>query len=86
MSDTINRVEHDIGKLDDLVDDLLSGIRGVSVEDRLVELKKLWRQPGFTTPAEFLLLRFTLEEAVQNVRQLQRGIDTAVEGVNQILR
>lgn len=54
---TVERIQHDIKALDNQVGELIGSIQKLARVDDLEELRaKVFPRPGWTTPAEFLLV------------------------------
>ncbi len=49
-------LDHDIGSLEKRATNLWEVLRRLADEDDFNQILKHWRQPGWTTPAEFLLV------------------------------
>jgi hypothetical protein len=63
----------------------LQGALGeLSRQDDLEELIPLWRRPGWTTPAEFLLVQGTLDSMVTIAEHLGVMKRTLIEGSRQV--
>ncbi len=82
--------DHDIDRLERHVKGLRQSLRRLADDEELEELIRHWRVPGWTTPAEFILVDAVLTtlsvqaEAMLNLRgqllQASREIVQAAEG------
>lgn len=78
---------HDFDRLDKQLSDLLEVIDMMSDrKDSLKELIRIWRRPGWTTPAEFYFSDLTLESLVNQAKTLEYGIDRFEKGVHLVGR
>jgi hypothetical protein len=80
-------LEHDIEALDRGVEKILNLLDSIQTDrERLVELVKLWRRPGWTTPAEFLFTRNSVDGLADQAATFQRGLRSLSEGVRLVGR
>jgi hypothetical protein len=69
--------EHDVGELERDIEQVQVRLRALVDEDRFAELIRIIRNPGWTTPAEFYLVRSTVEivgRQIEIVDHLSRGL------------
>jgi hypothetical protein len=75
---------HDISRLERQIKTLNSRLKKLAADDELAELLRHIHQPGWTTPAEFLLVSsilVSLEAQVESVAALKTNL---LEGSRQI--
>lgn len=53
--------EHDVGQLEEHIEQVQVRLRTLVDEDRFAELIRIIRKPGWTTPAEFYLVNTVVE-------------------------
>ena len=66
--------DHDVDRLEGQVNELRQNLSNLSGDD-WVELIRIWRQPGWTTPAEFTLVSGVVESMrlqTQTLTQLKQ--------------
>jgi hypothetical protein len=70
-------MEHDIDRLERGIRAYQEAIASLARPDDIEKLIPIWRQPGYTTPAEFYFLANHIETMV-SLSQTLRGIQQAV--------
>ena len=82
----IDGVKHDTTELEELLGGIQRRLRVIVDEDRLAELVPIWKRPGWTTPAEFFLVRETLTSISAQVDDLERQVNVVVRGADMVGR
>jgi hypothetical protein len=80
MSIAIKAETHDVAILERQLVSLQRRLRKLVEQDRLADLIPIWKRPGWTTPAEFFLVREALNGVDVQVRNLEKNINLVVEG------
>jgi hypothetical protein len=80
MSIAVKNETHDVAILERQLVTLQRRLRKIVEQDRLAELIPIWKRPGWTTPAEFFLVREALTGIDAQVRNLEKNINVAIEG------
>jgi hypothetical protein len=75
---------HDLTRLEKQISDLSKALKGLSDDQDLVELIKIIRQPGWTTPAEFAFVTGITEHITAQVKNLQTLRQVLVKGSRQV--
>ncbi len=76
----------DIERLDKKIDVISDLLANLSNEDDLRKLVKEWRRPGWTTPAEFLLVSAALDSFTHLAKGLVEMKGNLIEGVQTVGR
>jgi hypothetical protein len=73
-------MKHDIDQLDRGLNEFVEIITRLTNEETIQELIRIWRQPGWTTPAEFRLVSGVLDSMVTTAKQLNELQNVLLEG------
>ena len=65
-------MEHDIGRLETNIKELSDRLTVVAEHDDWIEIIRLTKTPGWTTPAEFLLVNTVVDTIIQQVEVIDR--------------
>ncbi|HEX8343811.1 MAG TPA: hypothetical protein VF657_03570 [Actinoplanes sp.] len=82
MTDTRRDEIHQLDELYRSLDDVRSRLTRLVDTDLLAELLPIWKRPGWTTPAEFLLVRGMLAGIQHQVEGLEQSIEVLVKGAD----
>ena len=66
------------------IEELLKAVRGLRLEPNIQELIKFIKQPGWTTPAEAILVRTSIEQITDVVRIVDRMGEGLVRGAREV--
>jgi hypothetical protein len=78
--------QHDIGRLERDIKTLQKTLSGFAHEDPYSQLLKFIHQPGWTTPAEFLLVHGAINAMNAQLRELTALRDTVVGAAREIAK
>ncbi|TPQ18316.1 hypothetical protein [Streptomyces sporangiiformans] len=73
-------MERDIEELDGKVHDIVRIIEVIRDEDIWQTLRESWRRPGWTTPAESILVAGHLDSLKDQLRQIRQQQEKLLEG------
>lgn len=73
-------MKHNIDALDAQLNEYFEILTWLSDQERLRQLLIDWRRPGWTTPAEFLLVSGLLTSMTSAAKQLGELQNTLIEG------
>ncbi|TLS46285.1 hypothetical protein FE633_10100 [Streptomyces montanus] len=73
-------MERDIEELDGKVHDIVRLIKDIRDEDIWRTLRESWRRPGWTTPAESILVAGHLDSLKDQLQQIRQQQERLVEG------
>ena len=76
--------EHDLDQLDRTMNDIDSLLARITEQDRLKELRVLWRQPGWTSEPEFFLFSSVLDDLLDRVSGVDKAIEVVSRGARMI--
>jgi hypothetical protein len=76
---------HDTGQLQENLKLLASSLRDLGDGEDLLELIKVLRRPGWTTPAEFTFTQAVVEAMLAQTRQLAALKESLITGSRQVL-
>jgi hypothetical protein len=76
--------KHDVERLESYVEELRAIFDRLVVETDYQSLIQQWHKPGWTTPAEYLLVSGTLETMIQQAQTLERCKEIVFAGSQQI--
>lgn len=65
-------MEHDIGRLETSIKELSDRLTVVAEQDDWIEIIRLTKTPGWTTPAEFLLVNTVVDTITLQVEVIDR--------------
>ncbi|QKW06540.1 hypothetical protein HUT18_09120 [Streptomyces sp. NA04227] len=77
-------MKHDPKLLDAQVDDIRKLVGQIHDEQYWADLTDFWRRPGWTTPAEWVLVSGHLESVRMMLEQVRRTQETLHEGVSAV--
>lgn len=75
---------HDIPGLEKKITDLSKALANLSSEDDLRELIRIIRKPGWTTPAEFILVSGMVDTMAAQVKALSQMKDVLLKGSSKV--
>ena len=75
---------HNIDRLDRDAKRLQEALTDLAKQSDFEELLRLWRRPGWTTPAEFLLVQGSLEAMLGLAKQLGQMKATLINGSRKV--
>lgn len=70
----------ELTKLESRINELSQGLKQLSDDDELTELIKMMHQPGWTTPAEFLLISGLVDALIMKTKTLRNLKHTLISG------
>jgi hypothetical protein len=76
--------KHDLGRLERQITDLSKALKSLSDDQDLVELLKIIKRPGWTTPAEFVFVTGIAESLSVQVKAVQSLKKILVNGSRQV--
>jgi hypothetical protein len=82
MLDTRKDEIHDLDELHRSLDVVRKQLALLVDTDLLAELLPIWKRPGWTTPAEFFLVKGMLAGIQRQVVGLERSIEVLVKGAD----
>jgi hypothetical protein len=71
---------HDVQRLEIALGDIRDLLHRITADERLEELIPIWRRPGWTTPAEFVLVEGVLSTIHDQVLAVHKTVDVLLEG------
>lgn len=75
---------HNIPGLEKKITDLSKALANLSSEDDLRELIRIIRKPGWTTPAEFILVSGMVDTMAAQVKALSQMKDVLLKGSSKV--
>lgn len=78
--------DHDLKQLGREIESLRAMQRELAASDRLERLLKIIPRPGWTTPAEFLLVSSQIRQMAELVQGLERAQDALLKGADMVGR
>lgn len=76
--------KHDLGRLEKQITDLSKALKSLSDDQDLVELLKIIKRPGWTTPAEFVFVTGIAENLSVQIKAAQALKRVLVSGSRQV--
>ena len=77
--------KHDVEGLETNLEELRSIFDRLVAEADYAELIRYWKQPGWTTPAEYQLVAGVLETMIQQAQTIERCKEILFSGSKQIV-
>lgn len=81
----MDRKPHDVARLESNVKSIQKALRDLAQEDDFIELIKHFHQPGWTTPAEFMLVSGVIDQFAVQVKTLAATKQLLLEGSKAVL-
>jgi hypothetical protein len=78
-------VTHDIARLEKDIKSFHAAVRAFAEDDDYVQLLKFIHQPGWTTPAEFLLVHASINAMHAQVRELTTMKNAVINASQQMI-
>ena len=78
--------EHDLGSLEEVLVGAQQRLRLLVETELLSELIPIWKRPGWTTPAEYFLVREALDGIARQAEQLEHAVQATLRGADLVGR
>jgi hypothetical protein len=79
-SKDIDLFDHDVNQLETGIGQFVEILVKLTNQETIEELIRIWRRPGWTTPAEFLFASGVLDSMISLARQLESMENVLLQG------
>ena len=79
-SKDVDLFDHDVNQLETGIGQFVEILVKLTNQETIEELIRIWRRPGWTTPAEFLFASGVLDSMISLARQLESMENVLLQG------